>query len=103
MRFAQRTTAPHPRAKGEVATWRGTRLGLARSGCGGGKEKGASLRSEATAAVNASAMAGEEDGRRPEGRARARCACAPADKSGVYSGSYTKRVHFHHLLDVFVR
>jgi hypothetical protein len=53
--------------------------------------------------VNASAMAGEEDGRRPEGRARARCACAPADKSGVYSGSYTKRVHFHHLLDVFVR
>ena len=84
VRFAQRTAAPHPhrrvRGKELVAAWRRTRLGLARSGWGGGREKGESLgpETEAEAAVavaNASAMA--SDGGRVGER---ESACDPSDR-----------------------
>jgi len=84
VRFAQRTTAPHPHRRGRgnelVAPWRAW-LGLGRRDWGSGREKAVRLRfeAEAKAVANAIAMARMMGwiGRRQSMRVR-----GPVDKSG---------------------
>jgi hypothetical protein len=78
VRFAQRTTAPHPHRRGRgnelVAPWRAW-LGLGRRDWGSGREKAVRLRfeAEAEAVANAIAMARMMGW---IGRRQSACACA---------------------------